>query len=199
MATIQDSRLAHSALQLRCGTSVASVVDVLFEASQQGLEAQIAQVSALLTGARITDGDEGVWTARQKLFDAAGPGESASGPACEIFKISLLPAKIAEIFERLALLCGPVTRYDAVVQGTGIGCVAVWGDRDSVYSTCFNFAPDIWGAGGSIAIQHRPAGSRAVGAWGPPKDNGAYQLMRAVKLQFDPRATLNPGRFVERM
>jgi glycolate oxidase FAD binding subunit len=31
-------------------------------------------------------------------------------------------------------------------------------------------------------------------AWGEPGD--ALPLMRAVKQQFDPKGTLNPGRFV---
>jgi glycolate oxidase FAD binding subunit len=199
MAAIQDSRLAHSALQLRCGTGVPPVVDVLFEASTLGLAAQVDQVKTLLAGARVTEGGARVWNARQELFDAAGRSEPAGGPACEVLKISLLPAKLAEILERLAQLCGDVTRYNAVVQGTGIGCVAVWGDRDSVYTTHFDFAPDVLSIGGSIATQHRPADSRAVGAWGLPTANGAYKLMHAVKQQFDPRGTLNPGRFVDRI
>jgi glycolate oxidase FAD binding subunit len=35
--------------------------------------------------------------------------------------------------------------------------------------------------------------SRLVDAWGPAE---ALPLMRRLKEQFDPRGTLNPGRFV---
>jgi glycolate oxidase FAD binding subunit len=47
---------------------------------------------------------------------------------------------------------------------------------------------------GSLVVLHRPEGMPALDAWGNPGD--ALPLMRALKQRFDPRATLNPGRFV---
>ena len=44
--------------------------------------------------------------------------------------------------------------------------------------------------GGSLVI----LGQSKLDAWGSPGD--ALPLMRAVKEQFDPKGTLNPGRFV---
>jgi glycolate oxidase FAD binding subunit len=49
-------------------------------------------------------------------------------------------------------------------------------------------------AGGSLVIAHRPRAMPPLDAWGEPGD--ALPLMRAVKQQFDPKGTLNPGRFV---
>jgi glycolate oxidase FAD binding subunit len=43
-------------------------------------------------------------------------------------------------------------------------------------------------------IAHRPPAMASLDAWGDPGD--ALLLMRAVKQQFDPKSTLNPGRFV---
>ena len=37
-------------------------------------------------------------------------------------------------------------------------------------------------------------GATKLDAWGSPGDS--LPLMRAVKEQFDPKGTLNPGRFV---
>ena len=43
-------------------------------------------------------------------------------------------------------------------------------------------------------IAHRPDAMPQLDAWGNAGD--ALGLMRAVKHQFDPKSTLNPGRFV---
>jgi glycolate oxidase FAD binding subunit len=43
-------------------------------------------------------------------------------------------------------------------------------------------------------IAHRPDATQQLDAWGNAGD--AFGLMRAVKQQFDPKSTLNPGRFV---
>jgi glycolate oxidase FAD binding subunit len=48
--------------------------------------------------------------------------------------------------------------------------------------------------GGSLIVLRRPAGIGPLDAWGNAGD--ALPLMRAVKQQFDPNGTLNPGRFV---
>ncbi len=51
------------------------------------------------------------------------------------------------------------------------------------------------GGGASLVVERAPASLKAVfDAWG---DAGSgLPLMRALKQQFDPRGTLNPGRFV---
>jgi glycolate oxidase FAD binding subunit len=49
---------------------------------------------------------------------------------------------------------------------------------------------------GSLVIERGPAALRAaVDPWGPVP-GPALELMRALKQEFDPRGTLNPGRFV---
>jgi glycolate oxidase FAD binding subunit len=49
-------------------------------------------------------------------------------------------------------------------------------------------------AGGSLVVVHRAPRSNDLDVWGEVID--ALPLMRAVKRQFDPLGTLNPGRFV---
>jgi len=48
--------------------------------------------------------------------------------------------------------------------------------------------------GGSLLVLHRPAAMPAIDAWGSSGD--AFPVMLNVKRQFDPRGTLNPGRFI---
>jgi glycolate oxidase FAD binding subunit len=193
MGTVQDSQLAHSAMQMRCGSGMAPQVDMLFEGISAGLTAQVDHVKALLPAARIMDGDAGVWKARQDLFETANRGDSR----CRLSKISVLPATIAKIFERLGECCGETTQYEAVVQATGIGHIAMRGDSDKVYGAHYDFFPEVHRSGGSLVLQNRSAGSRALDMWGPPSDLSVYKVMHAVKQQFDPRGTLNPGRFVD--
>ncbi len=104
MIAIQDSQLAHSALQFRTD---ASSVDVLLEGTEAGIQAQQA---TLATMAAFTEGSATSWNARQELW-----------PAETIAKISVLPSQIAETLQQL----NP-TR--AVMQATGIGHVTLTGD-----------------------------------------------------------------------
>ncbi len=49
--------------------------------------------------------------------------------------------------------------------------------------------------GASLVVERAPAALKAgFDVWGDP-GNG-FSLMRALKEQFDPRGTLNPGRYV---
>ncbi|MBV9742879.1 MAG: FAD-binding oxidoreductase, partial [Acidobacteriia bacterium] len=48
--------------------------------------------------------------------------------------------------------------------------------------------------GGSLVVVRQPPGREPIEAWGDPGD--ALPLIRAIKQQFDPKGTLNPGRFV---
>jgi len=49
--------------------------------------------------------------------------------------------------------------------------------------------------GGTLVVERCPPGVKdVVDVWGPTRTG--FQLMRAMKSQFDPRGTLSPGRFV---
>lgn len=93
MLAIQDSQLAHSALQLRTNSLE---VDILFEGTQAGIAAQRTFVSTL---ASFTESTPDVWSAREQLW-----------PAPAVIKFGVLPTQIAS-----------VPFKDAVIQATGIG------------------------------------------------------------------------------
>lgn len=48
--------------------------------------------------------------------------------------------------------------------------------------------------GGALVVENWPDSAGDLDVWGPP--GGPLALMRALKERFDPRGTLNPGRFV---
>jgi glycolate oxidase FAD binding subunit len=187
---IQDSKLAHSALQVRLVESMPPQIDVLFEATQAGLAAQVERVKAIVAPSQVIDPGPVVWNARQELYSAARDIESTSALA----KISVLPSQIAESFETLAKVTPNRVRSNSVIQATGIGAVRLEASPQVLSDTLALLRTRFEALGGSVMIAHHPRSMPQLDAWGNPGD--ALPLMRAVKQQFDPKSTLNPGRFV---
>jgi glycolate oxidase FAD binding subunit len=189
MPAIQNSKLAHSALQICCGAEMQPRVDVLFEGTEAGLAAQVEQVKSMM-GSTITDAGKNVWSARQEICSTENNGDAEFAVA----KFAALPAQMADTFETIARLSVAKLRWSIVAQATGIGWARFEGETSAIESVLRELRAEIERGGGSLVIAHRPAGISALDAWGNGGD--ALPLMRAVKLQFDPRGTLNPGRFV---
>ena len=89
--------------------------------------------------------------------------------------------KFTTLPSRISAASAPFSRF--VIQATGIGYAHFDGDLQALRTAMEN-------DGGSLTI----FGKTTLDAWGSPGD--ALPLMRAVKEQFDPNGTLNPGRFV---
>jgi glycolate oxidase FAD binding subunit len=187
---IQNSKLAHSALQICCGAEMQPRVDVLFEGSEAGLTAQVEQVKSTMSLATITDAGGDVWNARQEICSAGkqGKGEVA------VVKFSSLPARLAETVATIASLSVPDVLWKVVAQATGIGWARLEGKVATIDSVLRGLRAELERGGGSLVVAQRPAGMTDFDAWGNGGD--ALPLMSAVKWQFDPLGTLNPGRFV---
>jgi glycolate oxidase FAD binding subunit len=99
MLAIQDSQLAHAAVQYRAD---AEEVDVLFEGTEAGIAAQEESLKSL---GYFTPSRPDVWSAREALWPA---------DAATIVKFSVLPSQIAATLQHLR-------PANAVVQATGIG------------------------------------------------------------------------------
>ena len=89
--------------------------------------------------------------------------------------------KFTTLPSRIAAASASFSRF--VIQATGIGYGRFDGDLQGLRAAMEK-------DGGSLVTFGNPA----IDAWGSPGD--AFPLMRAVKEQFDPKGTLNPGRFV---
>jgi glycolate oxidase FAD binding subunit len=185
---IQNSKLAHSALQICWGAGIQPRVDVLFEGTEAGLAAQAGPAKAMMDAAKIGDAGRDVWDARQEICSAG-----KSGGEFAIAKFATLPAELTEPLEMVARLCSGELRWSMVVQATGIGWVRLKGAAARIDSVLRELRRDLEGRGGSLVIAHRTASVSDFDAWGNAGDG--LTLMRAVKEQFDPRGTLNPGRF----
>jgi glycolate oxidase FAD binding subunit len=184
---VQNSKLAHTAMQVRAADDAAPEMDVLFEGTDAGLAAQETHLKKLLEPASAAEAPPIVWNARQELW--------ASSDFAGIMKFAVLPADIANKVEMVRRVASRhQIRWKAVVEATGIGWLRLDGSPDHLHSAMRELRTELERGGGSLIVLHRPAGIAPLDAWGSVGD--ALPLMHAVKQQFDPKSTLNPGRFV---
>jgi glycolate oxidase FAD binding subunit len=186
---IQDSKLAHTALQARFENDAAPLVDILFEGTEAGLSAQEAHLKKLAETATLTEASPEIWRARQELWSFSKPESSA------IAKISVLPAEIDKSATTIAKSAKVrQLQWKAVLQATGIGFLKLEGDPKDLRVFLQELREQFERNSGSLVVLHRPASMALIDAWGSAGD--ALPLMKAVKQQLDPKSTLNPGRFV---
>ena len=186
---VQNSKLAHTALQARFESGAAPVVDVLFEGTEAGLSAQHAHLKVLAETAPVAEASPEVWNARQDLWSFPKPESVA------VAKISFLPAEIDRFMEMIAK-SGKVRhlRRKAVAQATGIGWLRLEGDAMNLRDSLQDLREQFERSSGSLVVSYCPAGMPPIDAWGNIGDT--LPLMKAIKQQLDPKNTLNPGRFV---
>ncbi len=187
LRALQESPLAHTAIQVRAVSGGPLVVDVLIEGSSAGVAERVGRTRPLIESSAFeAAAPASIWSAREALW---------AGGAGPIVKVSVLPRDIGATIESAmrraearALACS------AVAYATGLLWLRVDGDAEGTAGVVAALRGDIERGGGSLVVA-RPAGlPESFDAWGTPGD--AQALMAAVKRQFDPRSTLNPGRFV---
>ena len=187
LAAIQDSQLAPSAVQARISEQTPPEIDVLFEGTPQGLDAQEARLHDLAEPMPLAQGDSAVWAARERLW--------LNAKAAAIAKVSLLPAEIATVFDTVRRLASEHgANWAAVVQATGLGLLRLEGPPEALHASLEDLRDVLERDGGSLVVLSHPIEMSPLDAWGSNGD--AEPLMRAIKRQLDPKSTLNPGRFV---
>lgn len=177
-----DARALNACSLERAGAGVAVSIATVEEAvrAQHVVVAQLAEAA----GGRVVWPAPGFWSAYERTQLEAGP---------TVVRVATLVNRVAAAVAgvggagrgitgsaalgllRISLPAAPVTMVAAVVERL----------REIVAE-----------ADGSVVVER---GSRAlrevVDPWGPVAE-GAMDVMRALKTEFDPRGVLNPGRFV---
>src|SRR5437764_9265750 len=74
---IQDSQLAHAALQSHFSSDASPTSDILFEGTEAGLDAQAAHLRALCRSAQMSEAPPNAWNARQELWSFSDPASTA--------------------------------------------------------------------------------------------------------------------------
>ncbi|HXE32616.1 MAG TPA: FAD-binding oxidoreductase [Verrucomicrobiae bacterium] len=186
---VQDSKLAHTALQARNTQDAESVVDILFEGTEAGIAAQEAQLRELARPAQVLEALSAVWNASQELWNSAIVARAA------VAKITALPASISRTVETVERAASSrKTNWKLTMQATGIGWLSLDAAPENLHAVLSDLRFELEHSGGSLVHCHYPPEMSHLDAWGQPGD--ALPLMRAVKNQFDPKNTLNPGRFL---
>ena len=191
LLSIQDSRLVPTGLQVRAGDSAPPEIDVRFEGTAAGCEEQIGQVLRLAAGTAQIEPRAEVSDSRALLWSGNEPSL--------VGKFSLLPASLGVFFgtvgkasERLHL------SWRAVAQAVGVGLFRLEGSSSALLTALQDLRQHLEQSRGSLSILHCPPEVKSkTDVWGSGGD--ALPLMRNIKAQFDPTATLNPGRFIGRI
>src|SRR5271163_3755717 len=100
LLAVQDSKLAHTALQTRLAQDAEAVVDILFEGTEAGIAAQESQLRELARPAVAAGASPTVWAASLELWNCALSATVA------MVKITTLPASIARTVETLQRASG---------------------------------------------------------------------------------------------
>ncbi len=192
MLAIQDSRLAFTGLQLRAQSSSAPQLDVRFEGTAAGIEAQVNYLFQLAKDVRPAESPSGTWTARQALWNGSQQTQSSA----MIVKFSVMPAQLSGFRSLVSSLVEPLRlAWRIVAQAVGIGLLRMDGEKEPLLRALASVRTEMDKLGGSAIVLHCPPGTKpGLDVWGSAGD--ALPLMRRVKEQLDPAGTLNPGRFV---
>jgi glycolate oxidase FAD binding subunit len=189
---IQDSQLAHAALQVRAAGEGPPELALLLEGTEAGIAAQEAGLRELVGSAPVVAGASDAWAARQALWSEV---EQGSGRGTAIAKLSVLPAELASTMATIERVASEVgAHWGAVVQATGIGYLRLGAAPAALPAMLRELRAALEAGGGSLVVLRQPPGEAQVEVWGSPGD--ALPLMLALKQQFDPRGTFNPGRYV---
>lgn len=184
LQTVQDSKLTPAALQIRLASDSPLQAEILFEGSGAGVSYQSERLCALMGDAPIREQPSSVWNSREELW--AHPGDYA------IAKLSVLPSEITKTSLAVESNVGEAMRWQLLWYATGIGWLRIDGPSAQVQAALRNLRMIAEEQDGSLVIARQPAGS-SLDAWG--EIGAAGDVMRAVKNQFDPKGTLNAGRF----
>ena len=198
---IQDCNMVPTGVQIRARSSSPPEVDLheidpheidlRFEGTAAGCEAQIEQTLRIASGARRIESPADVWNAHSKLWSGAEPSV--------VCKFSLLPADLGAFLNLVRKASEPQSLpWRLVAQAVGVGYLRIEGegnDTGALLNVLQDLRKNLETRGGSLVILRCPLEIKSkMDVWGSAGD--ALALMRSIKAQFDPTGVLNPGRFV---
>ena len=188
---ILHSQLVPSAVELHWGRE-ARLLTVLIEGIPPAVEAQAQTASHLLRGfGEVRTLSEGEAENLGPLKPPGTGGEVA-------LKISTPPAELAGVLDSTLGACSRrgVTPRITAHAGNGVTYVGLSGGDEESWAQIVEELREIWTRrGGSVVVRGAPLSfKKRVEVWGPL--GSRLELSRRVKEKFDPRGTLNPGRFV---
>jgi glycolate oxidase FAD binding subunit len=185
---IMHAQLVPSAVELNWSEDT-RLLTVLIEGIEPSVEAQAETASYLLRGfGELADGEA------DSLGPLAPPGAGDDEVA---IKISTPPAELTGVLDSTLGACsrrGVAARITGHA-GVGVTYAVLSGADEEARVQVVEELREIWTRrGGSVVVREAPPTFKErVEVWGPL--GSRLELTRRVKEKFDPRGTLNPGRF----
>jgi glycolate oxidase FAD binding subunit len=186
---IQDCNLVPTGVQARAAYNLPPEIDLRFEGTATGCEAQIEQTLGMASGVRRIESPAELWDACSILWNGA--------ETSVVCKFTLLPADLGIYIDQIRKELEPRgMRWRLVAQAVGAGYLRMEvGDPKLLPDVLGPMRNQLESRGGSLVILRCPLALKSkIEVWGSAGD--ALPLMKSIKAQFDPTATLNPGRFV---
>ena len=186
---IQDCNMVPTGVQVRAGSASTPEVDIRFEGTATGCEAQIEQSLRLGSGARRIESPADVWNAHSTLWSGAEPSV--------VCKLSLLPAELGTFLDLIRKASEALhLTWRFVAQAVGVGYLRLEGtDTDALLHALQDLRTKLETRGDALVILRGPLEVKSkMDVWGSAGD--ALALTRSIKAQFDPTGVLNPGRFI---
>ena len=182
---LMDSQIVPSSVQVRVSKS-GCAADVRIAGLPECLDEYGTRIHQIFAGLALTESSEGVWAARQSLFENA---------TAVVLKVAVLPREICDVSAELLAWSGDTANTEIVAQATGLMTVSISSALETAISVLQRFRARVAQSGGSVVVLQAPDPiKRQIDIWGP--DPGTLPLMREIKCRFDPHRILNPGRFV---
>ena len=195
------TRLHTLAPNVVAADNVAALFIVRFSGIPAAVTRQVNELKAMAGtvggSIAVAEDDTALWGAVADCPALVTEGRSVR------LKIAVLPTLLGEAMVAVQDVARVHTLAVAQVAHSGNGVL---------YSVIRGFGPDgdreartveaakairkvIADLGGTTVVEHAPLSIKsAIGVWGPTR--GDFRLMQGLKAQFDPRGTLNPGRYV---
>jgi glycolate oxidase FAD binding subunit len=185
---IMHAQLVPSAVELNWSEDT-RLLTVLIEGIEPSVEAQAETASYLLRGFGELADEEA-----DSLGPLAPPGAGDNEVA---IKISTPPVELTGVLDSTLGACsrrGVAARITGHA-GVGVTYAALSGADEEARVQVVEELREIWTRrGGSVVVREAPPTFKErVEVWGPL--GSRLELTRRVKEKFDPRGTLNPGRF----
>jgi len=187
--------LNEPALQASSAPSAPVGVAVSIGSVEGAVREQGARLEELArrAGGRATAVEEDFWDRCDRAF-AKAEGEV-------VLQVGVLPSRIAETLEAIAagqadLRSGATPMVTGCAASGSIRVVLTGADMEDAAAFVTHLRDAVRGFDGSVVVQAGPRELRtALDPWGPVEPT-AFELMRRLRDEFDPRRVLNPGRFV---
>ena len=185
LRALLDSQITPSCVQLRV-SSQECALEVRIAARPECLDEYGDLIRGICNKLAFAESDEGVWQARQRLFEARD---------AIVLKVSVLPSEICPVISELRQWASDEVGIGALAYATGLMTVSMTPAHEAAIALIDRLRARVGSFGGSVAVLQIPDMFRdRIDVWGP--DPGALPLMREIKRRFDPGRILNPGRLV---